>query len=213
MTTSTILSQPHMTMTPTMDFDHIPPPTFNQPTISPASLLTSTESPSASSAGSPEPYISSYPSPPPEGQSPSEESESAPKKKRKSWGQVLPEPTTNLPPRKRAKTEAEKQQRKYERVQRNRQAAHNSRMRKQEEMDRLTVENSELRDKCAKYEEDLRILKEQLAGRRSSAVEIKVESDHDSTYDSDHTSPTSPPFDSFSMNITQSADTHSAAMC
>ena len=28
-----------------------------------------------------------------------------PKKKRKSWGQVLPKPTTNLPPRKRAKTE------------------------------------------------------------------------------------------------------------
>ena len=28
-----------------------------------------------------------------------------PKKKRKSWGQVLPKPTTNLPPRKRAKTD------------------------------------------------------------------------------------------------------------
>lgn len=27
------------------------------------------------------------------------------KKKRKSWGQVLPKPTTNLPPRKRAKTD------------------------------------------------------------------------------------------------------------
>ena len=31
--------------------------------------------------------------------------EEPPKKKRKSWGQVLPKPTTNLPPRKRAKTE------------------------------------------------------------------------------------------------------------
>merc|ERR1712023_191494 len=45
---------------------------------------------------------------------------SKPVKKRKSWGQVLPEPKTSLPPRKRAKTEDEKEQRRIERVKRNR---------------------------------------------------------------------------------------------
>ncbi|KAF2232452.1 hypothetical protein EV356DRAFT_248105 [Viridothelium virens] len=61
-------------------------------------------------------------------------------KKRKSWGQVLPEPKTNLPPRKRAKTEDEKEQRRIERVKRNRLAAHNSRERKRAEVDQLTQE-------------------------------------------------------------------------
>ncbi|KAI9659941.1 MAG: transcription factor that binds to CRE motif [Bathelium mastoideum] len=61
-------------------------------------------------------------------------------KKRKSWGQVLPEPKTNLPPRKRAKTEDEKEQRRIERVKRNRLAAHNSRERKRAEVDQLTTE-------------------------------------------------------------------------
>lgn len=70
---------------------------------------------------------------------------SSSKKKRKSWGQVLPLPTTNLPPRKRAKTDAEKEQRRYERVQRNRAAAHASRMRKQEETDNLRAENNRLK--------------------------------------------------------------------
>jgi transcriptional activator HAC1 len=45
-------------------------------------------------------------------------------KKRKSWGQVLPEPKTNLPPRKRAKTDDEKEQRRIERVKRNRLVRH-----------------------------------------------------------------------------------------
>jgi hypothetical protein len=56
-----------------------------------------------------------------------------PPKKRKSWGQVLPEPKTSLPPRKRAKTADEKEQRRIERVKRNRLAAHNSRERKRQE--------------------------------------------------------------------------------
>ena len=60
-------------------------------------------------------------------------------KKRKSWGQVLPEPKTNLPPRKRAKTEDEKEQRRIERVKRNRLAAHNSRERKRQEVELLTL--------------------------------------------------------------------------
>ena len=62
-----------------------------------------------------------------------------PAKKRKSWGQALPEPKTNLPPRKRAKTADEKEQRRIERIKRNRAAAHNSRERKRQEAERLEV--------------------------------------------------------------------------
>lgn len=69
---------------------------------------------------------------------------SKPVKKRKSWGQVLPEPKTSLPPRKRAKTEDEKEQRRIERVKRNRLAAHNSRERKRQEYEVLQTEKDEL---------------------------------------------------------------------
>ncbi len=86
-----------------------------------------------------------------------------PKKKRKSWGQQLPKPTTSLPPRKRAKTEAEKAQRKYERVQRNRQAAHASRMRKQDEMDLLHRENEELKQRCEAHLHTIAMMKTELA--------------------------------------------------
>ncbi|POR36365.1 Transcriptional activator HAC1 [Tolypocladium paradoxum] len=65
-------------------------------------------------------------------------------KKRKSWGQVLPEPKTNLPPRKRAKTEDEKEQRRVERVLRNRRAAQSSRERKRLEVEALEQRNKEL---------------------------------------------------------------------
>ncbi|KAF1821295.1 uncharacterized protein K489DRAFT_270990 [Dissoconium aciculare CBS 342.82] len=60
-------------------------------------------------------------------------------KKRKSWGQELPQPKTNLPPRKRAKTDDEKEQRRIERIKRNRAAAHNSRERKRQEAEGLAV--------------------------------------------------------------------------
>lgn len=60
-------------------------------------------------------------------------------KKRKSWGQELPEPKTSLPPRKRAKTDDEKEQRRIERIKRNRAAAHNSRERKRQETETLAV--------------------------------------------------------------------------
>jgi len=180
-----------------------------QPTISPASLITPSEY-SASLEASPTPSDDSSSSPPPDAPSPSDSSDGHLKKKRKSWGQVLPEPTTNLPPRKRAKTDAEKAQRKYERVQRNRQAAHNSRLRKQNEMDRLAEENIELREKIAKMEAELAQLKNE-----KSIPNLKFEtSDHDSAYDSDHNpSPASPSFNNFTLNIAQSADTHSAEMC
>ena len=65
--------------------------------------------------------------------------QSKPAKKRKSWGQKLPEPKTALPPRKRAKTQDEKEQRRIERIKRNRAAAHNSRERKRQETETLAV--------------------------------------------------------------------------
>jgi len=81
--------------------------------------------------------------------------ESKPVKKRKSWGQVLPEPKTALPPRKRAKTADEKEQRRIERVKRNRLAAHNSRERKRQEVELLQIRN-------AKLEQRLRAMESQL---------------------------------------------------
>ncbi|KAF3930130.1 hypothetical protein ABW19_dt0207661 [Dactylella cylindrospora] len=101
-------------------------------------------------------------SPKPEVESPSEDKKDGdkkPAKKRKSWGQELPTPTTNLPPRKRAKTEAEKEQRRIERVLRNRAAAHSSRERKRAEQEALEkrkkeieVENEEMKTKLARLE-------------------------------------------------------------
>ncbi|OTB04752.1 hypothetical protein M426DRAFT_320611 [Hypoxylon sp. CI-4A] len=75
-----------------------------------------------------------------------ESGEKKPAKKRKSWGQVLPEPKTNLPPRKRAKTEDEKEQRRVERVLRNRRAAQSSRERKRQEVEALEQRNQQLEE-------------------------------------------------------------------
>ncbi|APA11398.1 hypothetical protein sscle_07g061680 [Sclerotinia sclerotiorum 1980 UF-70] len=70
--------------------------------------------------------------------------EKKPVKKRKSWGQQLPEPKTNLPPRKRAKTEDEKEQRRVERVLRNRRAAQTSRERKRQEVEALEAQKQQI---------------------------------------------------------------------
>lgn len=86
-----------------------------------------------------------------------------PPKKRRSWGQELPEPTTNLPPRKRAKTDAEKEQRRIERVKRNRQAAHNSRERKRQEHEALEDENRLLTVQNKALEEELARARRQIA--------------------------------------------------
>jgi len=110
-------------------------------------------------------------------------------KKRKSWGQQLPEPKTNLPPRyildkkftivdhsanplsrKRAKTEDEKEQRRVERVLRNRRAAQSSRERKRQEVEALEAEkqqierkNQDLEMRLAHMEEQYLALQQQLA--------------------------------------------------
>ncbi|KAJ5886270.1 uncharacterized protein N7473_008944 [Penicillium subrubescens] len=96
---------------------------------SPEPEMPLTISPSDTSLDSPEPVDDDM-----------KEDEKKPTKKRKSWGQELPVPKTNLPPRKRAKTEDEKEQRRIERVLRNRAAAQTSRERKRLEMEKLETE-------------------------------------------------------------------------
>ncbi|KAK6496150.1 hypothetical protein TWF481_002175 [Arthrobotrys musiformis] len=90
-----------------------------------------------------------------------ESDEKKPTKKRKSWGQELPTPTTNLPPRKRAKTDAEKEQRRIERVLRNRAAAHSSRERKRAEQEALEKrkkeiesENEDMKSRLSQFEQE-----------------------------------------------------------
>jgi transcriptional activator HAC1 len=90
----------------------------------------------------------------------SNSTDAKPAKKRKSWGQVLPEPKTNLPPRKRAKTEDEKEQRRIERVKRNRLAAHNSRERKRQEVEALQEDKSKLEEKVKHLEAQLKYFKQ-----------------------------------------------------
>ncbi|KAI5794424.1 hypothetical protein DFH27DRAFT_135709 [Peziza echinospora] len=90
----------------------------------------------------------------PSQESPEPTSEKKPVKKRKSWGQELPTPTTNLPPRKRAKTEAEKEQRRIERVLRNRAAAQSSRERKRKEVEALEDVKNNLADTNTSLQQD-----------------------------------------------------------
>ncbi|KAK5999107.1 Transcriptional activator hac1 [Cladobotryum mycophilum] len=107
--------------------------------------------------------------------------EKKPTKKRKSWGQVLPEPKTNLPPRKRAKTEDEKEQRRVERVLRNRRAAQSSRERKRLEVEALEKRNKELENLLINAQKTNLMLVEELNRfRRSSGVVTRSSSPLDS---------------------------------
>jgi hypothetical protein len=92
---------------------------------------------------------------PPQTPAPESHNGSRPVKKRKSWGQILPEPKTTLPPRKRAKTEDEKEQRRIERVKRNRLAAHNSRERKRQEYEVLQTEKDDLEANMQSYKQKM----------------------------------------------------------
>ncbi|KAK2672980.1 hypothetical protein RAB80_010523 [Fusarium oxysporum f. sp. vasinfectum] len=89
-------------------------------------------------------------------------------KKRKSWGQVLPEPKTNLPPRKRAKTADEKEQRRVERVLRNRRAAQSSRERKRQEVEQLEKRNKDLEAAIQQAEQMNARLMDELAQMRKA---------------------------------------------
>jgi transcriptional activator HAC1 len=90
-------------------------------------------------------------------------------KKRKSWGQVLPEPKTNLPPRKRAKTEDEKEQRRVERVLRNRRAAQSSRERKRLEVEALEQRNQDLEAALLKAQQANMMLAQELSRLRGNS--------------------------------------------
>ncbi|KAI1815612.1 hypothetical protein GGS20DRAFT_576043 [Poronia punctata] len=98
------------------------------------------------------------------------DSEKRPAKKRKSWGQVLPEPKTNLPPRKRAKTEDEKEQRRVERVLRNRRAAQSSRERKRQEVEALEQRNAALEAALLEQRKHNVMLLEQLTKLQGTAT-------------------------------------------
>lgn len=127
MTTPALIS--HHQLTP-------PPTTFDPASMATIKMEDAEKSSSVAFSASSLPPTS-HPSTP-------SASEGKSSKKRKSWGQVLPEPKTNLPPRKRAKTEDEKEQRRIERVKRNRLAAHNSRERKRQEVELLQLEKDKL---------------------------------------------------------------------
>ena len=106
----------------------------------------------------------SYPTPPPMPQevetTSSFRSTEPARKKRKAWGQPVPEIKQILPPRKRAKTAEEKEQRKNERILRNRRAADKSRQRQKAAVADLEVktshietENLMLRQVLARYQQ------------------------------------------------------------
>ncbi|KAI8299371.1 Transcriptional activator hac1 [Colletotrichum sp. SAR11_59] len=115
-------------------------------TVNPSDMLT------------PPPFTEDNPVSTPDTDSPS--TEKKPVKKRKSWGQVLPEPKTNLPPR--AKTEDEKEQRRVERVLRNRRAAQSSRERKRLEVEALERRNKELETALSNVTKANQLLVEEL---------------------------------------------------
>lgn len=135
---------------------------------------------------------------------------SKPVKKRKSWGQVLPEPKTNLPPRKRAKTADEKEQRRIERVRRNRLAAHNSRERKRLEVERLQADKMALERHAAQLVSLLRQVEDENAELRSKcgmpASERKPLPVVETTFQAPFGGPLGTP-ESLSMSIDSPADT------
>ena len=106
----------------------------------------------------------SYPTPPTMAlelqTSPASQRSEPAKKKRKAWGQPVLEIKQILPPRKRAKTAEEKEQRKNERILRNRRAADKSRQRQKAAVADLEVktghierENAMLRQALARYQQ------------------------------------------------------------
>ncbi|OJD39912.1 transcriptional activator hac1 [Diplodia corticola] len=153
-------SNPAMTATP-LEFSMLTPPASDIPATIKMEDLHSAPSPAAVPEAAPAT---------PSAATSSTTHKSQPKK-RKSWGQVLPEPKTNLPPRKRAKTADEKEQRRIERVKRNRLAAHNSRERKREEMERLTAERDHWKNSLDRFFAYTKQLEDQISWYRSHAAE------------------------------------------
>lgn len=106
-------------------------------------------------------YYQDYPTPSTTSQAASSPAPTEPpKKKRKAWGQPVPEIKQILPPRKRAKTDEEKEQRKNERILRNRKAADKSRQRQKAAVamlevnnGRIVAENAHLRALLERYQQ------------------------------------------------------------
>ncbi|KAL9108077.1 MAG: hypothetical protein Q9227_007052 [Pyrenula ochraceoflavens] len=99
--------------------------------------------------------------PPPEStcsEDPSSLSPPKEKKKRKSWGQEIPDIPRTLGPRKRAKTDQERQQRNIERIERNRHSAAKSREKQKAEAAELRRQNEEQKEYIQQLEERLRQL-------------------------------------------------------
>lgn len=145
--------------------DHTPASSVSSPTINPMDMMTPPTNPDDRSTS-----LSAIPEESLAASSPAS-TEKKPSKKRKSWGQVLPEPKTNLPPRKRAKTDDEKEQRRVERVLRNRRAAQSSRERKRLEVEALETRNKELEQALAEAQKtNLALLEELKRQRRDSGV-------------------------------------------
>ncbi|KAM5347176.1 hypothetical protein ACJ41O_010181 [Fusarium nematophilum] len=132
-----------------VDMDMMTPQSFAEPEDTAVSPPTAEAEAEPSNMSSPAPGEKSTPG-------------KKPAKKRKSWGQVLPQPKTNLPPRKRAKTEDEKEQRRVERVLRNRRAAQSSRERKRLEVEALETRNKELELTVLEQQKKLMALVQQL---------------------------------------------------
>jgi len=158
----------------------------DQPDLTMLAGLTSLAQTSSSLAGTPEP------------------NERKQTKKRKSWGQVLPEPKTNLPPRKRAKTEDEKEQRRVERVLRNRRAAQSSRERKRLEVEGLEERNKELETALLQAQQmNLNLLEEIQKFRQSTGVVARASPSFEALRQAPVT---------FSQQLFGSQDGHGASM-
>jgi transcriptional activator HAC1 len=107
-----------------------------------------------------------------------------PKKKRRAWGQPVPEFEKTLPPRKRAKTEAEKAQRAGERVLRNRKAADKSRQRQKAAVAKLELDNATLRQQLADNNQMIARNQRQLEAYRQAFGPIDFDFDFDFENDS-----------------------------
>ena len=115
-------------------------------------------------------------------QSQAESDQRAPqRKKRKAWGQPIPEFEKIIGPRKRAKTEAEKTQRAHERTLRNRRAAAQSRDKKQAQFAAMEIENQKLREQLAQYHARFGALSDNTAAHADS-IEPHTHSTHLNTY-------------------------------
>ncbi|KIW32310.1 uncharacterized protein PV07_03864 [Cladophialophora immunda] len=157
-------------------------------------------------------YSRSYPTPPPlsdEGKEASQPPQDQPqKKKRKAWGQPVPEIKQILPPRKRAKTAEEKEQRKNERILRNRRAADKSRQRQKAavaELEarqiRIEKENAALRELLDRYQSRFGVQADFPLPVPAEPPKIDLDDAEDATPSHDlRASSTQPPFTPSSFN-------------